>query len=110
MIIEIRIYQIKPGLRDRFLHFFKHESGPVQRSKGIQLLGPFIDLENENGVVYLRGFPGLLPERDRIRRLFYDGPEWKGGLKAEAMTMVDSCKVVLAKAEAEGLKFDFAGS
>jgi hypothetical protein len=105
VIVEIRIYKTKSGLRDRFIDFVEHKSGPIQRHKGIQLFGPFVDLENEDFVVYLRGFPNL-EERDRLRALFYKGPEWRGGLKEEAITMVDSYKVVLTKTTAHPLSLD----
>lgn len=107
MIVEIRIYDVKPGLRDRFVHFLEHKSGPIQQSKGIQLFGPFIDLQNENTVVYLRGFRGSLEDRDRVRSLFYAGPEWRGGLKAEAAEMVESCKVILAHTTERAFEFNF---
>jgi len=105
MIVEIRTYTIKPGFRDRFLRFFEDKSRPLQESKGIKVLGPFIDLENENTVVCLRGFPSL-QERERMRGLFYGGPEWKEELKAEAMAMLDSYSVVLAETAACKIKFD----
>ena len=105
MIIEIRTYHVRPGERDRFVHFFEHKSGPVQRSKGIKLFGPVVDLENENTVVYLRGF-ATLQERSRIRALFYEGPEWRNQLKAEARSMLQSCDVMLAATTSDMFNFD----
>ncbi|MEY2579835.1 MAG: hypothetical protein QOI49_2659 [Verrucomicrobiota bacterium] len=105
MVVEIRTYQTKPGLRDCFADFITHKSGPVQRSKGIQLLGPFVALDNENAVICLRGFRNLR-ERHRLRGLFYEDPEWKGVLKAQALEVLDSYKVVLAETRTGTFKFD----
>jgi|ERR1700731_910974 len=105
MIVEIRTYEIKPGLRDRFVDFLRCKSGPVQKAKGIQLLGPFIDLENQNIVICLRGFPSR-EERDRMRAAFYCGPEWKTQLKAEAMTLVERHEVVVAETREHLFTFD----
>lgn len=99
MIFEIRTYTTKPGLRDRFVEFLQNESAPVHQRVGIMLIGPFFDLENQNTVVCLRGFPNL-EERERMRHSFYGGPEWKGGLKAKAMAMLDNYKVVLTEVRA----------
>jgi hypothetical protein len=105
MIIEIRTYRLKPGERERFIEFFERKSGPVQQSKGIKLFGPFVDLQNENVVVYLRGF-ATAEERNRVRALFYDGSEWKGELKAEARRMLEHCDVVLAEATSCAFSFE----
>jgi len=105
MIIEIRTYTVKPGIRDRFISFIENKSGPVQRHNGIQLLGPFINVDDENSVVYLRGFT-TLEERDRSRHSFYGGSEWQHELKSEAMAMIASYKVVIAESTAHAFTFD----
>jgi hypothetical protein len=45
MIIEVRTYHVKPGLRDRFLEFFHRHAVPLQQSCGMRVMGPFVDLE-----------------------------------------------------------------
>lgn len=105
MIVELRTYKIRPGFRERFLRFFQDSAGPVQRSKGMQLLGPFIDPSNEQNVFYLRGFRNGR-ERDRIRALFYQGSEWENELRTKAMALVESYSVVLGQTGARWFKFD----
>jgi len=96
MIIEVRTYTIKPGLRDRFIAFFEKRAIPEQHAAGIRVLGPLLDTENPNVFLFLRSFPSL-EERDRMKSLFYDGPVWKNELEAIAMPMIESYSAVLTE-------------
>lgn len=96
MIVEIRTYRVHPGLRDRFLEFFEHEAVPLQRSLGIRVLGPFLDLEDPDVFVWLRAFPSPA-ERDRMRSALYDGAKWKEELETIAMPMLESHHFTLAE-------------
>jgi heme-degrading monooxygenase HmoA len=104
MIVEVRTYKIKPGHRDEFITFFETRAVPAQRSLGIKLLGPLLDLENPDTFVFLRSFPSL-DERDRMKSAFYDGDEWKRELEAIAMPMIESYTVVLSE-PSTGCVFD----
>jgi hypothetical protein len=96
MIVEIRTYKVKPGLRDRFVRFFEEEAAPVQRKTGMVLLGPFIDLGSDDTVVCLRGFP-THQDREQMRTVFYKSPEWTGRLRPQAVELVESYKVMVAE-------------
>ncbi len=104
MIVEVRTYKIKPGCRDEFIKFFERRAVPAQRSLGMKILGPLLDLENPDTFVWLRTFPSL-DERDRMKSAFYDGDEWKGELEAIAMPLIESYAVVLTEASS-GCVFD----
>jgi hypothetical protein len=94
MIVEVRSYRIKPGLRGRFLDFFEHEAIPLQRSVGMRVVGPFVDLEHPDVFVWMRAFPSL-DARDRMKSALYEGEKWKNELEAIAMPMIDSYSVIL---------------
>lgn len=96
MIVEVRSYRIKPGRREEFLEFFEKRSIPALREHGMQVVGPFVDLENPNKFVWLRIFPSL-DERERMRTEFYEGDLWKNELEAIAMPMLESYDVVLCE-------------
>jgi hypothetical protein len=96
MIVEVRSYRIKPGRRAEFIKFFETQAIPALRSYGMKVLGPLLDVENPNKVVWLRGFPSL-EERERIRNDFYEGDLWKKELEAVAMPMLDSYDVILCE-------------
>jgi hypothetical protein len=96
MIIEVRTYTIKPGLRDRFIEFFEERAIPEQQAVGIRVFGPLLDTENPNVFLFLRSFPSL-EERERMKNLFYDGPVWKNELEEIAMPMIEHYSSVLTE-------------
>ena len=104
MIVEVRTYKIKPGRRDEFIQFFETRGVPAQRSLGIRIVGPLLDLENPDVFVFLRSFPSLT-ERDRMKSAFYDGELWKNELEAIAMPMIESYDVILCETSS-GYVFD----
>jgi hypothetical protein len=63
------------------------------------ILGPMLDLENADVVIWLRALPSL-EARDRMKSEFYDGPEWKDELEAIAMPMLASYSVALTATRA----------
>jgi hypothetical protein len=104
MIVEVRSYRIKPGLREEFIKFFETRSIPALRSHGMKILGPLLDLENPNKFVWLRSFPSL-DERDRMKDAFYEGELWTNELEAIAMPMLESYDVILCQIS-PGFVFD----
>ncbi len=87
MIVEVRTYTTKAGLRQRFLELFETRTVPLQQSLGIEVAGPWPDLEHPDRFVWLRAFPSM-GERERMKQLLYDGPEWTGELEAVMMPML----------------------
>jgi hypothetical protein len=104
MIVEVRAYRIKPGKREEFIRLFESRAIEAQRSYGMKVTGPFLDVENPNKFVFLRSFPSL-EERDRMKDAFYGGEPWKSELEAIAMPMLDSYDVILCEAS-PGCVFD----
>ena len=96
MIVEVRTYKIKPGLRDDFIRFFETRSVPALQSHGMKVLGPLVDLESSDKFVFLRAFPSL-EARDAMKNAFYEGPLWKNELESIAMPMIESYEVVLTE-------------
>jgi hypothetical protein len=104
MIVEVRSYRIKPGKREEFIRLFESRAVEAQRSYGMKVTGPFLDVENPKKFVFLRSFPSL-EERDRMKDAFYGGELWKNELEAIAMPMLDSYDVILCEAS-PGCVFD----
>jgi hypothetical protein len=96
MIVEVRTYRVKSGLRDRFIEFFETRAIPALQAKGMGIIGPLIDIENPDVFVFLRSFPSL-EARDEMKSAFYDGPEWKNELEQIAMPMLDRYDVILTE-------------
>ncbi|HYL16021.1 MAG TPA: hypothetical protein VEV41_23505 [Terriglobales bacterium] len=86
MIIEMRTYKTKPGMRDEFVAIFKARSMPAHREIGMKIMGPFLSIEDANTFFFMRAFPD-------------EGELWKQELEHKLMPMLDKYKVVLVEAE-----------
>lgn len=94
MIIEMRTYKTKPGLRSRFLEIFRSKSIPAHAEIGMKILGPFISVEDPDVFFFMRGFPDLA-SRDPMKAQFYEGELWKSELENVMMPMLEKYEVVL---------------
>src|SRR5262245_61202707 len=101
MIIEMRTYRTKPGLRSAFLRIFQLKSVPAHTEIGMKILGPFLSVEDPDVFFFMRGFPDL-PSRDPLKAKFYDGQLWKTELEKVLLPMLEKYDVVVVE-DADGL-------
>jgi hypothetical protein len=94
MIVEMRTYKLKPGMRGRFLEVFRSKSVPAHVALGMKILGPFLSVEDADTFFFMRGFPDL-PSREPMKSLFYEGELWKRELEGVLMPMIEEYKVVV---------------
>lgn len=102
MIIEVCSYRVKPGRRTDFVQFFKTQI-PALRAHGIQVLGPLLDLENENRVVWLRSFSSET-ERELRKKAFNAS---RNDAERTAMAMLDSWDFMICET-ADGYTHDLS--
>jgi hypothetical protein len=96
MIIEMRTYKTKPGMRSRFLEVFRSRSIPAHTAIGMKILGPFVSVEDPDTFFFMRGFPNLAA-REPMKAKFYQGQLWKQELENVLMPMLEKHEVVLVK-------------
>ena len=94
MIIEMRTYKTKPGLRSQFLEIFRSRSIPAHAEIGMKILGPFVSVEDPDVFFFMRGFPDLA-SREPMKAKFYEGELWKNELENTLMPMLEKYDVVL---------------
>jgi NIPSNAP len=94
MIVEMRTYKTKPGRRSEFLEIFRSKSIPAHAKIGIEILGPFLSVENSDTFFFMRGFPDLA-SREPMKARFYEGELWKKELEGVLMPMLEKYEVVL---------------
>jgi len=94
MIVEMRTYKTKPGLRSRFLEIFTAKSMPAHADIGMKILGPFLSIEDPDAFFFMLGFPNL-ESREPMKAKFYEGELWKRELEHVLMPMLDKYEVVL---------------
>jgi hypothetical protein len=101
MIIEMRTYKTKSGMRAQFLEIFRSKSVPAHEEIGMKILGPFLSVEDADTFFFMRGFPDLA-SREPMKAKFYEGELWKTELENVLMPMLEKYEVVLVD-DAEGL-------
>jgi hypothetical protein len=101
MIIEMRTYKIKRGLRAEFLKTLESKVRPEHEKIGMKILGPFLSIEDADTFFWMRAFPDL-NSRDRMRKEFYQGKLFKDDLEKNHVPMLGKYDVVVIEAQ-EGL-------
>jgi hypothetical protein len=94
MIIEMRTYKTKSGMRSQFLEIFRSRSVPAHEQIGMKILGPFLSVEDADTFFFMRGFPDLA-SREPMKAKFYEGELWKEELENVLMPMLEKYEVVL---------------
>jgi hypothetical protein len=94
MIVEMRTYKLRSGLRERFLDIFLSKSMPEHRRIGMPIAGPYRSLDDPDVFFFMRGFPDRA-SREPLKAMFYEGKLWKEELEQLLMPMIEKYEVVL---------------
>jgi hypothetical protein len=95
-IVELRQYTLHAGQRDVLIDLFEREFVAPQNAVGARLIGQFVDLDDPDRFVWMRGFESMAA-RAHALAAFYDGPIWKAHRAAANATIVDSDNVLLLR-------------
>lgn len=93
MIVELRTYRTKPGLRDAFLRLFREKTMPEHQRLGMEVAGPYLSIDDDDTFFFMRGFPDE-ESRELRKARFYEGPLWKDELEGVLMPMLERYDVV----------------
>jgi hypothetical protein len=96
MIIEMRTYRIRAGLRAEFLDIFRAKTVPAHEAIGMKVVGPFPALDDPDVFFWMRAFPDA-QARDAMKSAFYGGPLWKEDLEKNLFPMLERYDVVLVE-------------
>jgi hypothetical protein len=96
VIIEMRTYKTKPGMRSQFLEVFRSKSIPAHAEIGMKILGPFLSVEDPDTFFFMRGFPDL-SSREPMKAKFYEGELWKRELENILLPMLENYEVVVVE-------------
>lgn len=84
MIVDLRIYSVRPGQLDTFVALYRDKAWPLQLKYLQRCLGWYTTIEGQLGqVVHLWAFDSQADREDRRTRMAAD-PEWQAYLKASA--------------------------
>lgn len=87
-VVELRQYTLHPGQRELLIELFEREFVHTQQALGIEVVGPFRDLDRPDRFVWLRGFESVAA-RGPALEAFYGGPAWSAHREAANATMTE---------------------
>lgn len=93
MIVELRTYRTKPGMRDAFLRLFREKSMPEHQRLGMKIAGPYLSIDDDHTFFFMRGFPNE-ESRNSMKARFYESAIWKEELEGVLMPMLERYDVV----------------
>jgi len=96
MFFEFRQYTIAAGKRDEWVKYMESVIIPFQVSKGMVVVGSFVDEEDENLYYWMRRFRNE-KERERLYKKVYESDEWKNEIGPKAGEMLLREKIVVKR-------------
>lgn len=89
MILELRTYRLKPGMRDAFHRLLIDETLPLVRASGIRVVRNEPSLHDADSYILVRAFDSL-ERRIEQEEAFYGSELWLKNYDAKVMAMIDS--------------------
>ena len=97
MILEIRTYRLKPGMRDDFVRVMRDQSVPLLRVAGIEVVdcGPsLVDEDGQEEAYLIRRFASL-DRRDEQETAFYSSDAWLRGPREAIVSRIESYHAIV---------------
>jgi len=95
-IVEIRLYKLKPGVRDAFREVAKNSVEMLGRH-GITVVGHGPSAHDADSYFLMRAYPSI-EEREKMLAGFYGSEEWETRFNATVMGMIETFNTVVLEA------------
>ena len=102
-VIEIRVYTLKTGTRDRFHALFVRQSLPMLRRHHVEVVAYGPSLHDADSYYLVRAF-GSLDERTRSEDEFYGSKEWTEGPRDEILAAIETYSTVVVHVDPQTLQ------
>ncbi|MFN8512773.1 MAG: NIPSNAP family protein [Chloroflexia bacterium] len=99
MFFELRQYRTKPGQRDNWVKLMEEKIIPFQVSKGMVIVGSFVDQAEDDHYIWIRRFESE-EQRVELYKAVYETDFWKNEMAPKAGEMLDRSKTVITRIEA----------
>lgn len=99
MLFELRQYWCKPGKRDEWARYMDETLIPYQVSKGMVVIGSFVDEEDADHYVWIRRFDSEA-ERERLYKAVYETDVWENDIAPRVTEMLDRERSVISRLHA----------
>lgn len=87
MLYELRYYYIQPGRMKEFLEIMESLIIPFQLSRGMLVLGSFLDSDNEDCYIWLRRYKDEA-DKQRLYDLVYGSDYWENDIRPKIADML----------------------
>lgn len=88
MLLELRVYTLKPGTRPAFQQRFEEQILPMLQRFGVKVVAAAPSLHDADSFCLVRAFPSI-EERERQLERFYGSEEWVSRHDEAVMAMID---------------------
>lgn len=96
MFFEFRQYTCFPGKRDEWVDYMQSVVIPYQASKGMVVVGSFVDEEDEDIYYWMRRFADE-EDRKRLYEAVYESDRWKNEIGPKVGELLDRSKIVVKR-------------
>ena len=94
--VEVRVYKLKPGLRNRFHEIAKDAVEMLNRHK-ITVVGHGPSAHDTDSYFLMRAYPSL-EAREKALQGFYGSEEWEKRFNATVTEMIESYNTIVLEA------------
>ena len=104
--VEIRSYNLKPGMRDEFHRLFIEEAFPMLKRWNVDVVAYGPSRHDEDSYYLIRRYDSLA-HREQSENAFYSSDEWRQGPREAIVALIENyTEVVLELDEAavQGLR------
>lgn len=96
-VVEIRVYKLKPGVRDRFLALFGGGVLEMLQRHRIVVLGHGPSKHDADSCFLMRAYPSAEARNEQLKS-FYGSDEWKRKYDAAATEMIETYNTLVLDA------------
>lgn len=93
-VLEIRSYNLKPGMVGTFERLFAEQAYPLLAEHGIDVVAYGRSLHDEDSWYLMRAFDDPA-HRERAERAFYASDEWRDGPREAVLDCIESYTTVV---------------
>jgi hypothetical protein len=93
---ELRQYRLRPGQRENWVRLMEEVIIPFQVSKGMVIVGSFIDESDEDRYVWLRRFADE-EQRVRLYEAVYQSDHWRENVAPQVSQMLIREEMVITR-------------
>jgi hypothetical protein len=100
--VEIRSYNLKPGMRPRFHQVATEQAIPMLHRAKIDVVANGPSLHDDASYFLIRAFPNV-EERQQQEDSFYNSDEWKQGPRQAILDCIENYTTVVIQLDDAGL-------